>query len=174
MNKLAVIMNRKDMSGKQGTRRTVNSFMEQTTQLDKRLEVTSWETQLLQDNQVLKQSVIKLEKNNTNIELELNTLWQRNEHDSATHREVIARLNADKKCILMSKEEFSMEAIEEVQLQIELQSQWSMVSQLQEDEQSLQQELNMLHDQCKTAGDELRRVKEDVKMNDSQMQVNKS
>ena len=102
------------MSGKQGTRRTVNSFMEQTTQLDKRLEVTSWETQLLQDNQVLKQSVIKLEKNNTNIELELNTLWQRNEHDSATHREVIARLNADKKHILMSKEESSMEAIEEV------------------------------------------------------------
>ena len=60
------------------------------------------------------------------------------------------------------------------QLQIELQSQGSMVSQLQQNEQSLQQELNILRDQYNMAGDELRQVKEDVKTNDSQMQVNKS
>ena len=60
------------------------------------------------------------------------------------------------------------------QLQIELQSQESMVSQLRQDEQSLQQELNILRDQYNTAGDELRRVREVVKTNDSKMQVIKS
>ena len=99
-----------------------NSNLEQTTQLDKRMpslqsEVT-WlkdqKTQLLQDDHVFMLSVIKFEKNNASIEPELNTLRQRHEQDSAMHREVIACLNADKKHTHMSKEESSMEVIEEV------------------------------------------------------------
>nr|XP_022315785.1 rho-associated protein kinase 1-like isoform X1 [Crassostrea virginica]XP_022315786.1 rho-associated protein kinase 1-like isoform X1 [Crassostrea virginica] len=73
------------------------------------------EKELTQEIQKVKDTVIRLEKSKSHVELELDTYRRKLETEISSHKETIQKFNADKKDILLSKEEARTSAINDIQ-----------------------------------------------------------
>ncbi|XP_067678854.1 rho-associated protein kinase 2-like [Haliotis asinina] len=63
--------------------------------------------------------VVQLEKRVANVELERDNFYRKLEAEIQSHKETVARYNADKKNILMSTEEANMEAMKDMQSKLD-------------------------------------------------------
>jgi Rho-associated protein kinase 2 len=77
------------------------------------------ESALQADGQRLQQMIIALEKNKTNLELEVKTWTQKFIQEKAAHDDDVARFNAVKNDLIMSKEEANMKALRDAQASLE-------------------------------------------------------
>ncbi|XP_048758911.2 rho-associated protein kinase 1-like [Ostrea edulis] len=77
------------------------------------------EKELTFEIQKVKDSVIRLEKSKSHVELELDTYKRKLETEINNHQETIKRFNADKKDILLSKEEARTSAINDIQMKLD-------------------------------------------------------
>uniref|UniRef100_K1QTL3 non-specific serine/threonine protein kinase n=1 Tax=Magallana gigas TaxID=29159 RepID=K1QTL3_MAGGI len=73
------------------------------------------EKELTMEIQKVKDTVIRLEKSKSHVELELDTYKRKLDTEINSHKETIQRFNADKKDILLSKEEARTSAINDIQ-----------------------------------------------------------
>ncbi|XP_061192680.1 rho-associated protein kinase 2-like isoform X2 [Saccostrea echinata] len=99
----------------------------QTSELSNRISLLMSEKRKSEDRekeltfelQRVKDSVIRLEKSKSHVELELETYKRKLETEIGNHQETIKRFNADKKDILLSKEEARTSAINDIQVKLD-------------------------------------------------------
>lgn len=80
------------------------------------------DSRAMSENQRLQGIVVALEKSKANIELELNSWKMKYESEVTSHRETIARFNADKKQIITTSEEANEAMIKDMHRKLELET----------------------------------------------------